>query len=101
MTTLTRAPLAPLLERLFAEADATAFPPALAALSREESDRLMRSQTGYRDFYAPRKDVPRPVSRESGALLYMLARGCGARTTNNASCRRRRPRASSASRRTS
>ena len=82
MTTLTSAPLAPLLDRLFAEADeATArTEAALAGLTREEQERLMRSKTEYLDLYGRLKDVPLPVSRETGALLYMLARGCGART---------------------
>ena len=82
MTTLTSAPLAPLLDRLFAEADeATArTEAALAGLTREEQGRLMRSKTEYFDLYGRLKDVPLPVSRETGALLYMLARGCGART---------------------
>jgi predicted O-methyltransferase YrrM len=40
----------------------------------------MRSRTDYRDFYGRMKDLPLAVSRETGTLLYMLARGCGART---------------------
>ena len=40
----------------------------------------MRSKTDYLDFYGRLKDLPLPVSRETGALLYMLARSCGART---------------------
>ncbi|RBP15460.1 putative O-methyltransferase YrrM [Roseiarcus fermentans] len=82
MTTLTSAPLAPLLDRLFAEADeATARAEAVfASVSRQERERLMRSKTEYLEFYGRLKDVPLPVSRETGALLYMLARGCGART---------------------
>ena len=82
MNTLTTTPLAPLLNRLFDEADA-ASPrsiPAVAALSDEEHARLMRSKTDYRDFYGRLKDLPLAISRETGALLYMLARGCGART---------------------
>jgi predicted O-methyltransferase YrrM len=81
MTTLANAPVGPLLDRLFEEADAVspATSPALAALSAEERTRLMRSKTDYRDFYGRLKDLPLPVSRETGALLYMLARGCGAR----------------------
>ena len=78
MTTLTTAPLAPLLDRLFAEAEA-APSPALAGLSREERDRLMRSKTEYLDFYGRLKDLWLAVSRETGTLLYMLARGCRAR----------------------
>ena len=86
MTTLTTAPLAPLLDRLFQEADAT--PPSTAPavadywakLSAEERARLVRSRTDYVDFYGRLKDIPLAVSRETGALLYMLARGCRARS---------------------
>ncbi|WP_342235921.1 O-methyltransferase [Inquilinus sp. OTU3971] len=82
MTTLTTTPLAPLLDRLFAAAEETspAASPDLADLSAEEHARLMRSKTEYLDFYGRLKDFPLAVSREAGALLYMLARGCGART---------------------
>jgi len=79
MTTLTTSPLAPLLDRLFEEA-AAATSPAMAELSREERERLMRSKTDYRDLYGRLKDLWLPVSRETGTLLYMLARSCGART---------------------
>ena len=81
MTTITTAPLAQLLDRLFQEAD-TASPatiPALAALSPEEHQRLMRSKTDYLDFYGQLKDLPLAVSRETGKLLYMLARSSKAR----------------------
>lgn len=82
MTTLTTAPLAPLLDRLFKEADATSpsTSPALADLSSAERARLMRSKTDYLEFYARFKDLPIAVSRETGAMLYMLARGSRART---------------------
>jgi predicted O-methyltransferase YrrM len=82
MTTLTTTPLAPLLDRLFEEADAAspATSPAVADLSAEQLSRLMRSKTDYLDFYGRAKDLPLAVSRETGVLLYMLARGCGART---------------------
>ncbi len=82
MTTLTTTPLASLLNRLFAEAEGTspAAIPALAALSSEERSRLMRSKTDYRDFYGQLKDLPLAVSRETGVLLYMLARSSNART---------------------
>ncbi|WP_454619458.1 O-methyltransferase [Bradyrhizobium cenepequi] len=82
MTTLTTTPLAPLLDRLFEEADAASAAAnlAVADLSAEEHARLMRSKTDYRDFYGRLKDLPLAVSRETGALLYMLARGRGART---------------------
>ncbi|MDT2022364.1 class I SAM-dependent methyltransferase [Methylocella sp. CPCC 101449] len=82
MTTLTTTPLAPLLDRLFSEADAAQ--PAMSAfvsdLSSEERARLMRSKTDYLDLYGRLKDLPLPVSRETGALLYMLARGARARS---------------------
>jgi predicted O-methyltransferase YrrM len=80
-TTLTTAPAAPLLDRLFKEADAIspASVPAFATLSAEDRGRLMRSKTDYLEFYAQMKDVPLPVSRETGVLLDMLARSCHAR----------------------
>jgi len=81
-STLTAFPLGPLLDRLFAE-DAAASPamsPAVAILSTEERARMMGSKTDYRDFYGSLKDLPLAVSRQTGMLLYMLARGCRART---------------------
>ena len=82
MTTLTNAPLAPLLDRLFAEADATSeeLDTLIAGISAEEQTRLMRSKTGYLDLYKRLKTIPLPVSRETGALLYMLARSADARS---------------------
>jgi predicted O-methyltransferase YrrM len=82
MTTLTTAPLAPLLDRLFKEAAATSprTSAAIANLSAEERARLMRSKTDYLDFYGRLKDLPLAISRETGTLLYMLARSTGART---------------------
>jgi predicted O-methyltransferase YrrM len=81
MTTLTSAPLAPLLDRLFEEAEAAS--PATnafaAGLSPEDHARLMRSKTDYLDFYGRLKDFPLAVSRETGLLLYMLARSWDAR----------------------
>lgn len=75
MNTLTQAPLAGLLERLFADADATSFDiPALAELTAAERERLMHSRTEYREYYGRMKDLPLPVSRETGQLLYLLAR---------------------------
>ncbi|MDQ0391249.1 O-methyltransferase [Labrys monachus] len=82
MTSLTSAPLAPLLDRLFEEA-AAASPeasPDFAAVSPDELARLIHSRTDYLAFYGRLKDFPLPVSRETGMLLYMLARGSRART---------------------
>ena len=82
MTTLTTAPVAPLLDRLFEEAAAARkeMDAAVADVPDEEQARLMRSKTDYRALYARLKNFPLPVSRETGALLYMLARSCRART---------------------
>jgi predicted O-methyltransferase YrrM len=79
MTTLTTAPLAPLLDHLFAQANA-APSSAFAGFSREERDRLTRSKTEYLDLYGRLKDLWLPVSPETGVLLYMLARSSRART---------------------
>src|SRR5277367_5176510 len=79
--TLTSAPVAPLLARLFAQADESSS--ELRAMAAElppgELARLMRSKTDYIDFYTRLKDQPLPVSRATGTLLYMLARHAGAR----------------------
>jgi predicted O-methyltransferase YrrM len=82
MTTLTTAPVAPLLSRLFEEADAAEAETdlAVADLSEEERARLMRSKTGYLELYGRLKNVPIAVSQETGTLLYMLARSSRART---------------------
>lgn len=81
MTTLTNTPLAPLLDRLFKEADAASpvGDPAVADLL-EDHEHLMQSKTEYLYFYERLKDFPLAVSRETGALLYMLARSRNART---------------------
>jgi predicted O-methyltransferase YrrM len=82
MNTLTSTPVAPLLARLFGEADEAAI--GLRAMAAElpqgELARLMRSKTDYLHFYGRLKDQPLPVSRATGALLYMLARSAGAWT---------------------
>ncbi|MGQ9372049.1 O-methyltransferase [Azospirillum sp. ST 5-10] len=85
MTTLTTAPLAPLLDRLFAQAAAAwSATPSVAeywsGLDPEERARLIRSKSDYRGFYERLKDLPLAVSRETGLLLYTLARSGGMRT---------------------
>lgn len=79
--TLTSAPVAPLLDHLFAQADeaSTTLHAMAAELPPGELARLMQSKTDYIDFYSRLKDQPLPVSRATGALLYMLARHAGAR----------------------
>ena len=78
-TTLTTTALTSLLDRLFKQAD-VATSPAMDGISREERERLMRSKTEYLDFYGRVKDLWLPVSRETGALLYLLARSTNARS---------------------
>lgn len=84
MNTLLTAPVAPLLDRLFAEAEAASpsTMPSVAdywnGLTSEDKTRLVRSRTDYLDFYGRMKDIPLAVSRETGTLLYMLARNAGA-----------------------
>ncbi|MCU7645734.1 MULTISPECIES: O-methyltransferase [Pseudomonas] len=79
MTTLTCEPLAGLIERLYTLADA-ATSPALDNLPREERERLMHSKTDYLEFYGLLKDLWLPVSRDTGKLLYLLARNAKARS---------------------
>ena len=49
-----------LLDRLFAEADASE--PALDAMRQSDASPLITSKTGYRQFYGLLKDIPLPVS---------------------------------------
>jgi predicted O-methyltransferase YrrM len=80
MTTLTTAPVAPLLKRLHDQnaSNSRAADPALADILVGH-EQLMRSKTEYRAFYGRLKDFPLAVSADTGKLLYMLARSCRAR----------------------
>lgn len=80
MSTLNSEPLASLLDSLLRE-DATELPAESPAtlLPDEERERLMQSKTEYLDFYGQLKDLPLAVSRETGTMLYMLARNGNAR----------------------
>jgi len=82
MITLTTAPVAPLLERLFSDAESINVPAmaAFAALPVAQRAHILSSKTEYREVYAQLKDAAIPVSRETGLLLYMLARSAKART---------------------
>lgn len=82
MTIPTITSLAPLLDRLFDEAEAArgATLAAAADLSDADRARMMRSKIDYRDLYERLKDAPLAVSPETGHLLYMLARSSRART---------------------
>ncbi|MDR1533735.1 MAG: class I SAM-dependent methyltransferase [Planctomycetota bacterium] len=78
MNTLAAAPLAGLLDSLFAEAEA-AETAADSFFPDAEPGRLERGKTGYLDYYRRLRDLPLAVSRETGRLLYLLARSRGAR----------------------
>jgi len=78
MSSLTTAPLAQLIERLYAQASA-ATSPVMSTVSKEERERLMHSKTEYVTLYSMLKDLWLPVSRDTGKLLYMLARSSKAR----------------------
>ena len=85
MTTLSTAPLAPLLDRMFAEAETPASPQMRAALARltaEDRNRLSAStnEADYRKFYGLARDAYLAVSRDTARLLYMLVRSTGARS---------------------
>ena len=70
--TLNTPEIANLLERLFNEADASE--PTLQAVIDSGASQLLNSKTRYRELYGLLKEVPLPVSRETGQLLYMLTR---------------------------
>jgi Predicted O-methyltransferase len=76
MSILHSEPLASLLDSLLKKSDAE---PA-DGLSDGEVRRLKQSKTEYLYFYERLKDLPLAVSRETGMLLYMLARSSGAQT---------------------
>ncbi len=67
-----------LLDRLFAEDEASKS--ALEIVRQSDASHLITSKTEYRQFYGLLKDIPLPVSRETGSLLYMLARSTRAQS---------------------
>lgn len=75
--TLTQAPLAPLLARLFAEGETADRPLQRELASRSPEERaafMATARTDYRAFYGQAKDMFLAVSPQTGTLLYMLAR---------------------------
>lgn len=80
--TLTTAPVAPLIDRLYADAGKSRaiLGQLFGQLSPEErAARMSDPNADYRAFYHQVKDVHMSVSRETGTLLYMLARSNAAR----------------------
>ena len=78
MNTLMSPNVVEVLERLFTAAEQSET--ALDELAESEASRLITSRSGYRQFYGLMKDIPLPVSRETGSLLYMLTRSTGAQS---------------------
>ena len=79
MNTLSSPSVVRVLDRLFAESDASE--PAMdAAVEGIDASAMITSRTEYREFYGLLKEIPLPVSRETGALLYMLVRAAGAQS---------------------
>lgn len=81
MTSLQTAPVAPLVARLFEEAERAdaGFLTAMGRLSETERNAMMRSGD-YRDLYGQARKAFLAVSPRTGVLLYMLARARGARS---------------------
>lgn len=82
MSTLTSPAFITLLERLYSEAEGTSphLNTALGKLSEAELWQQMRSKVDYAGFYHHLKDFPLPIARDTGRLLYMLARSSNARS---------------------
>jgi predicted O-methyltransferase YrrM len=79
MTTLTTPPLAPLLSRLFADAEASDEKMRQERANVPPDEVARRARTAdYLAFYARYKDYHLAVSPETGTLLYMLARNMNA-----------------------
>jgi predicted O-methyltransferase YrrM len=71
MTTLTTSPLAPLLDRLYAEAESSSGN-SIAPQGRTQA--ASSQQAEYLEFYGRAENAYLAVSRETGRLLYMLVR---------------------------
>ena len=68
-----------LLDRLFAEDDASELA-MQEAIAQTDLSLLISSRTEYRKLYGLLKDIPLPVSRETGHLLYTLTRSTRAQS---------------------
>jgi predicted O-methyltransferase YrrM len=78
MNTLMSPNVVEVLDRLFTTAAESEQ--ALEEVANSEASRLITSKSRYRQFYGLLKDIPLPVSRETGSLLYMLTRSTHARS---------------------
>lgn len=82
MSTLLNPLLSNLLTSLFADAEASdaALQQQRASLSDEDRARIMTNPADYRALYSSMKHFHLAVSRETGTMLYMLARAIRARS---------------------
>jgi predicted O-methyltransferase YrrM len=82
MNALTTPPLSGLLQKLFADADAStaALERQRTAMSPEQRAAPHSPSADYRAFYMRLKDAHLAVSPETGKLLYVLARSIKARS---------------------
>jgi len=82
MNTLITAPLPALLDRLFADDEASreGLHARMAEIPAGQRAAMMSSKTDYRALYTSMKHAPLAVSRATATLLYMLARTMDART---------------------
>ena len=78
MNTLVTPPLAPLLAQLLTDAEATTAN-LFQQLSPEEIE-AFKGKGDYRELYGRMKDYHLAVSKDTGVLLYMLARSTRARS---------------------
>jgi predicted O-methyltransferase YrrM len=82
MNAITAPRLIGMIDRLLAEGerDFDTMPAFFTEMSEEDRSRLMSSTTEYRTLYAALGDKALAVSRETGILLYMLARATRVRS---------------------
>lgn len=79
MNTLTTAPVAPLLEQLLIASESAWEQDSELSrfwnqLDKTQQQEMMQGKTSYIELYSALRDMPLAVSRETGKLLYMLAR---------------------------
>jgi predicted O-methyltransferase YrrM len=82
MNSLNSAPLSELLPKLFAAAELAdaGFRESYSHIPAERRHALHTSETEYKSFYGHAKEAYLAVSRETGKLLYLLARTSRARS---------------------
>jgi predicted O-methyltransferase YrrM len=74
MNTLTTPPVSTLLDRLFADAEENDRPVLDRLRAEVDARGLQDAMRDHQRFYGLMRDAYLPISRETGRLLYMLAR---------------------------